>query len=82
MKHRARLVPRTQPRLLRAELEQTAPATQGTVGTPAQEHAQYAQQVSGNLLSVMLISRTAARASTGWEQEDAVKHRARYVPRA
>ncbi len=40
VKHPARSVPRTRPRLLRAELEQTAPATQGTVVTPAQEHAQ------------------------------------------
>jgi hypothetical protein len=38
----AQPVPRTRFRLLRAELEQTAPATQGTVVTPAQEHAQRA----------------------------------------
>ena len=39
LKHRARPVHRTRPRLLGAELEQTALATQATVGTRAQEHA-------------------------------------------
>jgi len=101
LKHRARGVPRTRPRLLRAVVEQTALAAQATVGTPAQEHAQRAEQASGNLLSAMVIARNVARASTGtpqakplrhpalpavwgstgWEQEDPVKHRARVVPR-
>ena len=46
LKHHARSVPRTRPRLLRAVLEPPALATQGTVETPAQEHAQHAQQES------------------------------------
>ena len=42
LKHPARSVPRTRPRLLRARLRPTALATQATVETPAQEHAQRA----------------------------------------
>ena len=42
LKHRARPVLRTRSRLLRAVLEPPALATQATVGTPAQEHAQLA----------------------------------------
>ena len=39
-------------------------ATQATVATPAQEHAQLVLQASTNLQQAMVIARTAARAST------------------
>ena len=42
VKHRARSVHRARTRLLRAVLRPTALATQATVETPAQEHAQRA----------------------------------------
>ncbi len=42
LKHRARPVPRTRARLLRAVLVPPALATQATVATPAQDHAQRA----------------------------------------
>jgi hypothetical protein len=42
LKHRARPVPRARARLLRAVLEAPALATQATVVTPAQGHAQRA----------------------------------------
>jgi hypothetical protein len=42
LKHPAQYVPRTRTRLLRAVLEPPVLATQATVGTLAQEHAQHA----------------------------------------
>ena len=80
LKHPARSVRRTRTRLLRAVLEPRALATQATVETPAQEHAQRASQARTNLQEAMVAARPAARGSTGWEQEDPVKHRARPVP--
>jgi hypothetical protein len=48
MKHRARLVPPTPARLLRAVLRPPAFVIQATVATPAQEHAQRVLQASTN----------------------------------
>ena len=56
-------------------------ATQGTVATPAQAHAQRVLQASTNLLQAMVIARTAARASTGSLQDKPMKRPARPVPR-
>jgi hypothetical protein len=81
-------VPRTRTRLLRAVLKpsarvmQATGVTQATGLSPAREHAQRVLQASTNLQQAMVIARTAARASTGWEQEDPMKHPARLVVRA
>ncbi len=48
MKHRARPVPRTRARLLRAVARPPAFVMQATVATPAQEHAQRVLQASTN----------------------------------
>ncbi len=81
LRHRARPVPRTRPRLLRVVLEPHALAMQATVGTPAQGIAQRAEQASTNLQEAMVIARTALRASTGPLQDKPLRHPARYVPR-
>jgi hypothetical protein len=65
MKRPAWPASRTRDHLLRAVLEPPALATQGTVATPAQEHAQRVLQASTNLLQAIVIARTAAQASTG-----------------
>ena len=81
LRHRARHVPRTQPRLLRAVLRPPALALRATVATLGQGIAQRAQQASGNLQEPILIARTVARASTGLLQDKPLRHRARHVPR-
>ena len=58
-------------------LEPHALATQDTVATPAQEHAQRVLQASINLQEAMVIARTALRASTGLTRDKRLKHRAR-----
>jgi hypothetical protein len=63
-------------------IKPTAFATQATRATLAKEHAQRAQQASTNLQQAMVIARTAVRASSGWKQEDPMKHRARPAARA
>ncbi len=65
MKRPAWTVSRTRDHLLRAVLELPALATQGTVATPAQEHAQRVLQASTNLLQAIVIARTAKQANTG-----------------
>ena len=81
LKHRARTVLRTRPRLLRAVLEPPALAKQVTVATPAQEHAQCVYQASTNLQQAMVIARTAARACTGILQDKPLSHPAWRVTR-
>ncbi len=58
-------------------LEPHALATQDTVATPAQEHAQRVLQASINLQEGMVIAQTALRASTGLLRDKPLKHRAR-----
>ena len=81
-KHPAWPVPRAPARLLRAVLRPPAFAMQGTVATPAQEHAQRVWRESTNLQQAMMIARTAARASTGFPQDNPLKHPARPAARA
>ncbi len=80
LRHRARHVPRTQPRLLRAVLVPPALAMRATVATHEQGIAQRAKQASGNLQETMLLARNAVRASTGRLQDKPLRHRARHVP--
>ena len=62
-------------------LEHPALATQATVETPAQEHAQRASQARTNLQEAMVIARPAARGSTGMLQDKPLKHPARCAVR-
>jgi hypothetical protein len=79
LKHSARHVLQTRPRLLKAVLEPPALATWATVATPAQGIAQRALQVSTKLKRSMVIARTAERARTGPLQDKPLKHSARHV---
>ena len=81
VKHPARHVSRTRARLLRAVLVPPALATQATVATPAQEHAQRVYQASTNLQQAMVIARTVLRASTGILQDKPLSHPAWRVTR-
>ena len=80
-KRPARSVSRTRARLLRAVHVPPALATQATVATPAQEHAQRAYQASTNLQQAMVIARTAVRACTGSPQDKPLSHPAWRVTR-
>jgi hypothetical protein len=82
VKHPARPVPRTRSRLPRALLRPPAFVLQASVATPAQEHAQRVLQASTNLQQAIVSARTAARASTGLQQDKALKHPALHAARA
>jgi hypothetical protein len=69
MKHPARYVSRTRPRLLRAVLRPPALAMQATVATLAQEIAQRAGQASTKLKRLMVIARHVSQESGKARQE-------------